>query len=446
MILRKITPISSIFIIAVLLLTACGAGVAGEPSATVSPILPTATTVAEVSPTPVPLVSATTLASPTPDLNSPTVTLVPSTPTLETPALPSSTPTAVHFTWKSFATGLNKPVAFANAGDGSGRLFVLEQPGIIRAFKDSQPLPTPFLDIQNRVGSGSSEQGLLGMAFDPDYKQNGYFYLDYTDKNGALVVARFKVSSSPDQGDATSETPLLNIPKQYPNHNGGQLAFGPDGYLYIGVGDGGSEGDPNHTGQSLQTFFGKILRIDVHQGSPYAIPADNPFAKGGGRPEIWAYGLRNPWRFFFDPITHGLYIGDVGQDTYEEVDYLPPGYTGPPINFGWSCREGLHPYTGCSAPAGDPFIDPVWEYNHSQGCAIIGGVVYRGKTLPGLDGVYLFGDYCSGNIWALTNTNGQSWKADLFSQTQFSISAFGVDEAGDVFVADQKGSIYQLSM
>jgi glucose/arabinose dehydrogenase len=342
--------------------------------------------------------------------------------------------------------GLAKPDGIANAGDGSGRLFVLEQPGTVRIIKGGLLLTDPFLDIRDRAGSQGSEQGLLGIVFDPGYQQNGFFYVNYTDKSGNTVIARFKVSSNPDQADAASEVHILDVQQPYPNHNGGQLAFGPDGYLYIGLGDGGSQGDPHGNGQSIQTLLGKLLRIDVHKGSPYAIPPDNPFVKGGGRPEIWAYGLRNPWRFFFDPLTNGLYIADVGQDTWEEIDYVPPNYQGPTLNFGWNCREGLHPYKDCLPPSGSTFTDPVWEYDHSQGsCAIIGGPVYHGKELPGMDGVYLFGDYCSGLIWGLTQTNGQNWNANLLFQTNFLITSFGLDEAGEVYVADQHGGIYRLS-
>ena len=407
-----------------LALTACG----GEPAPTTS--LPTRTQAASLTPQP----PATAVASP-----------VSSTPTL-TPPASTLTPTPVTYTWKRVVVGLNKPDGIANAGDGSGRIFVLEQPGTVRIIQDGLLLADLFLDIRAQVGSQGSEQGLLGIVFDPSYSQNGFFYLNYTDKGGNTVIARFKVSSNPDQADAASELHILDVQQPYPNHNGGQLAFGPDGYLYIGLGDGGSQADPHGNGQSVQTLLGKLLRIDVHQGSPYAIPADNPFAGGGGRPEIWAYGLRNPWRFSFDPLTHGLYIADVGQDLWEEIDYVPPVYTGPALNFGWNCREGQHDYKGCTASAGSNFTDPVWEYDHSAGnCAIIGGAMYRGQTLPGMDGVYLFGDYCSGQIWGLTNTGGQNWNAKLLFQTQFLITAFGLDQAGEVYLADQHGDLYRLS-
>jgi glucose/arabinose dehydrogenase len=418
------TVILSLFLLAILAFSAC----VGAPAPTSA--LPTSTQTAAAA-TDMP---ATAAASP-----------VLSTSTLP-PLAPPSTSTPVTYTWTLVVDGLTKPNGIANAGDGSGRLFVLEQPGTVRIIQGGLLLADPFLDIHSQVGSQGSEQGLLGIVFDPAYSQTGYFYVNYTNKGGNTVIARFKVSSNPNLADPASEVHILDVQQPYPNHNGGQLAFGPDGFLYIGLGDGGSQGDPHGNGQSVQTLLGKLLRIDVHQGSPYAIPAGNPFVDGGGRPEIWAYGLRNPWRFYFDPLTHGLYIADVGQNLWEEIDYVPPNYTGPAINFGWNCREGLHVYKDCTAPAGSAFGDPVWEYNHSAGgCAIISGLVYHGKALPGMDGVYLFGDYCSGLVWGLTNTNGQNWNANQLFQTHFLITAFGLDEAGEAYLVDQHGGIYRLS-
>jgi glucose/arabinose dehydrogenase len=334
-------------------------------------------------------------------------------------------------------------VGIANAGDGSGRLFVLVRSGAIRVVQGGQLLDAPFLDITDKVGSGNSEQGLLGMAFHPNYHQNGLFYIYYTDVNGSVVIARYHVSGDPNRGDPGSEQVLLRISKQFPNHNGGAIAFGPDGYLYLGVGDGGSEGDPDNNGQSIQTLFGKLLRIDVDHGSPYSIPPDNPFVKGGGRPEIWAYGLRNPWRFSFDMQTHALYIADVGQDTYEEINYLPAGAPGG-TNFGWRYREGMHPYQG-TVPPGLKLTDPVYEYTHAQGgCAVIGGYVYRGKDLPAWKGVYLFGDYCSGLIWGLTRQANGAWTGQVLFQTGFAITSFGVDEQGEIYLTDERSGLYKL--
>ncbi|HBX69257.1 MAG TPA: hypothetical protein DEH25_07705, partial [Chloroflexi bacterium] len=258
-----------------------------------------------------------------------------------TDAPPSVTafPNPVDYQWSAVATDLNSPIEIVSAGDGSGRLFIIEQRGAIRVLQDGQLLPTPYLDIRAQVGSEGNEQGLLGLAFHPDYAQNGIFFLDYTDLNGNTVVSRWQVSADPNLADPASETAILSVKQPYSNHNGGHLTFGPDGYLYIGLGDGGSAGDPAGNAQNTSTLLGKILRLDVDRGTPYAIPPDNPFAAGGGSPEIWAWGLRNPWKFSFDRATGDLYIGDVGQNLWEEVDFweasAPLG-----ANFGWNFWEG----------------------------------------------------------------------------------------------------------
>ena len=340
-------------------------------------------------------------------------------------------------------SGLDDPVGIANAGDGSGRLFVLEKPGVVRIVKNGKLVTVPFLDIRDRVRSYGSEQGLLGIVFDPDYKTNGFFYLDYINLNGNTVVARFMVSSNPDEADLGSEKKILSINQPYSNHNGGQLAFGPDGYLYIGAGDGGSEGDPRNNGQNLNTLLGKILRIDVHSGDPYAVPASNPFANGGGLIQIWAYGLRNPWRFSFDRLNGDLYIGDVGQNSWEEIDFLPAGSPGG-TNFGWNIMEGFHPYQG-SAPAGAVLTPPVVEYGHDMGCSVTGGVVYRGERLPAWKGVYLFGDYCSGNVWGLLRDAQGNWQSRLLFETSARITSFGENEAGEVLMTDYGGRVYTLA-
>jgi glucose/arabinose dehydrogenase len=244
--------------------------------------------------------------------------------------------------------------------------------------------------------------------------------------------------------DIATQKILLKVKQPYPNHNGGGLAFGPDGYLYLGLGDGGSAGDPLGNGQSLNTFLGKILRLDVDNGEPYAIPADNPFAGSGeAYPEIWAYGLRNPWRFSFDRATGDLFIGDVGQDQWEEINFVPAGAAGG-LNFGWNIREGLHPYKG-DAPANAQLTDPVAEYSHNLGCSVTGGVVYRGQALPEFSGIYLFGDFCTGTIWGLIQPGSGNQVQALF-ESGLGISTFGVDETGEVYLADYKrGTIYQLS-
>ena len=345
--------------------------------------------------------------------------------------------------WKLIANGLQDPVDLADPGDGSGRLFILEKPGRIRILKNGAILPAALLDITDRVGSSGSEQGLLGIALHPSFKTSGFFYVNYTDLKGNTVIARFTISSNPDQADAQSEKVLLRVNQPFPNHNGGSMVFGPDGYLYMGLGDGGSQGDPHLNGQSKNTFLGKILRIDVDQGDPYAIPADNPFAKGGGLPEIWAYGLRNPWRFSFDRQTGDMYIADVGQNLYEEIDYLP-AKTGAGTDFGWSYREGLHPYKG-SPPAGVKLTDPVWEYTHDFGCSITGGFVYRGKAVPSLQGTYMYGDYCSGRVWGLKRGSDGKWQSSQLFQTGLGISSFGQDQAGEIYLLDLiHGGVYQL--
>jgi glucose/arabinose dehydrogenase len=307
--------------------------------------------------------------------------------------------------------------------------------------KDEKLLAAPFLDISNRVGSNTSERGLLGLAFHPKYKETGYFYVNYTDNNGNTVISRFKVTSDLNIADPASEKKLLGVQQPFPNHNGGSVVFGPDGYLYLGLGDGGSQGDPHGNGQSTKTLLGKILRIDIDHGDPYAIPADNPFASGGGNAEIWAYGLRNPWRFSFDPATGDLYIGDVGQDIWEEIDYLPAGSPGG-ANFGWNAMEGKHPFKGSDSPS---FIAPVIDYSHSEGgCSVTGGYVYRGAVLPEWNGVYFYGDYCSGKVWGLLK-NGLDWKSAFLFDTKMSISTFGVDENGEIYLAWYGGGIYRLA-
>ncbi len=426
-----------------LLLSACSPQTPQTIAASSPPTLPPTSPQQTTQPTGQ-LVGGPTLSPSSPTAQA-TPSAAPSSPTAA-PAQPTSTtliPDPGTITWTPLTGGLDSPVGLTNAGDGSGRLFVLEQRGRIRIIKNGQLLPTPFLDITDRVGKNGSEQGLLGLVFDPGYKSNSFFYVNYTDENANTVIARFKVSADADVASPASEKVLLHVRQPYPNHKGGALNFGPDGYLYIGLGDGGSEGDPQLTGQNTNTLLGKLLRIDVHNGDPYSIPKDNPFVNGGGLHEIWAYGLRNPWRFSFDRATGDLYIGDVGQDTYEEIDYLPAGSPGGE-NYGWSFREGFHPYKG-TPPAGLKLVDPVWEYDHSQGCAIIGGAVYRGVNLPAWQGVYFYGDYCSGKVWGLKRGPDGTWHSQLLSETGSSITSFGLDEAGEIYLVDQQGIIFHLS-
>jgi glucose/arabinose dehydrogenase len=383
-------------------------------------------------------------------------TVVVSTPT-ETPTstpTPTPTPTPVTVTelpnpagysWQEIVNSLDQPEGIVAAGDGSGRLFIVEQGGLIRILKGGALLPTPFLDLTQIVDC-CGERGLLGLVFHPKYRENGFFYVDYTEKTGNqlyTVIARYEVSANdPNLADPNSELRMLHIKQPFQNHKGGQLQFGPDGYLYIGMGDGGSQGDPDGNGQSLETLLGKILRIDVDHNEPYAVPSDNPYVNGGGLVEIWAYGLRNPWRFSFDRLNGDLYIGDVGQDAWEEIDYLPAGNPGGE-NFGWNFYEGTHPYRG-SPPAGMKFVMPVAEYSHDLGEAVIGGYVYRGVSLPAWQGVYLYADYGSGKVWGLLHLKDGSWLNSLMYDTGRQISSFGLDENGEIYLVDDAGSILML--
>ena len=346
--------------------------------------------------------------------------------------------------------GLTFPsmVHLTSSGDGTDRLWIVLQPGLVKVFANDRAAATAsvFLDIRDRVNDAGSEEGLLGLAFDPDYATNGYFYVDYT---AAIpprsVISRFSVSAGdPDQADPQSEVVLLEVTQPFPNHNAGTLAFGPDGYLYIALGDGGSGGDPFGHGQDATTLLGSILRIDVSNATPqqpYQVPGDNPFAAAGGgvREEIWAYGLRNPWKFSFDTITGDLWAGDVGQNSFEEIDLIRKGR-----NYGWNIMEGLHCYPPtvqiCDQAGLEP---PVFEYPIPDlGCAIIGGHVYRGKRLARLDGAYLYGDFCSGRIWALRYDGASVTDQALLADTTLQITAFGADESGEVYILALDGLIY----
>lgn len=347
------------------------------------------------------------------------------------------------YAWTMIVDGFERPIDLTHSGDGSGRLFVVEQAGVIRILENEQILSIPFLDIRDRVGSGGNEQGLLGLAFHPNYVQNGYFFVNYTDLNGHTVIARYRLSSDPYLADPSTETRLLQVSQPYANHNGGGLAFGPDGYLYIGLGDGGLYGDPQGNGQKPDSLLGKLLRIDVDSGEPYAIPPDNPFVSAGGAQEVWAQGLRNPWRFSFDPLTGDLYIGDVGQDQWEEIDFLPAGSPGG-VNFGWDYFEAFSAYEG-QAPQDRIFVEPVAAYSHQEGgCSVTGGVVYRGAALPEWQGVYLYGDFCSGKIWGLLPTPDGSWQNTLLFTLNANIAGFGLDQFGEVYITDLGGPVFKL--
>lgn len=347
------------------------------------------------------------------------------------------------FTWQTVVAGLERPTDLAGAGEG--RLLVLEQPGRVRLVLDGVLQADPFLDITDRVGSQGNEQGLLGIALHPRFAENGFFYLNYTDRAGTTVVSRFQTLADGARADPASERILLTIEQPYANHNGGSLAFGPDGMFYIGTGDGGSAGDPQGNGQKLTTLLGKLLRIDVDGGDPYAIPADNPFADGPrGRGEIWAYGLRNPWRFSFDRLTGDLWIADVGQNAWEEINFQPAGAPGG-VNYGWNFREGAHPYRG-EPPAGLLLTDPVAEYPHPEGCSVTGGFVYRGEKFPEFFGIYLYGDYCNGRVWGLLRQPDGSWQSQLLFETGTYLSSFGEDVRGELYLLDQRsGSVLTLT-
>jgi glucose/arabinose dehydrogenase len=347
------------------------------------------------------------------------------------------------------ASGLTHPVHLAPAGDGSGRLFVVEQGGQIKIIRNGTVLPNPFLDVSALLKSSSGEQGLLSVVFPPGYASGkDYFYIYYTGQQGIgdTVLARYRITTDPDAADSGSGLVLLTIVQPFANHNGGQLAFGPDGYLYIGVGDGGSGGDPFGNGQNPDTPLGKILRIDVEsQPGAYTSPPTNPYVgRSGYRSEIWALGLRNPWRFSFDRGTGDLYIADVGQDTFEEIDVQPAASAGGE-NYGWNIMEGLHCYNSSSCDKTGLTL-PVSEYNHGAGdCSVTGGFVYRGREYAGLQGVYIYGDYCSGRIWGLRRT-GTVWENTLLLDTDLTISTFGEDEAGNLYVADHgNGDIYKIT-
>ena len=335
---------------------------------------------------------------------------------------------------------IGDPVAITHAGDGSGRLFITLQPGQIIIYDGTQVLPAPFLDIRSIV-SCCGERGLLSVAFHPDYENNGFFYVNYTDNLGDTVIARYTVSGDPNLADLSSALVLLNISQPFGNHNGGQLQFGPDGYLYIGMGDGGSGGDPGNRAQDLNDLLGKMLRINVDGAEPYEIPATNPFVGNPqARDEIWALGLRNPWRFSFDRLTGDLFIGDVGQSSWEEVDFQAASSAGEE-NYGWRLMEGsscFNPPNNCNDGT---LILPVAEYDHALGnCSITGGYGYRGARYPELAGIYFYGDYCSGRIWGFTT------EASELLDTSLSITSFGEDEEGELYVADidPNGAIYRI--
>ncbi len=340
-----------------------------------------------------------------------------------------------------------RPVFLTHAGDGSNRLFVVEQAGRIYVIPndDSTPGAEEFLDISDRVSRSANEEGLLGLAFHPEYANNGDFYVYYSASNPRRsVLSRFAVDDSdPNRADKASELVILEIAQPYGNHNGGALVFGPDGYLYVGLGDGGSGGDPQGHGQNLGTLLGSIIRIDPENpsgGKLYGIPADNPFLdREDARGEIFAFGLRNPWRFSFDPVTKLLWVGDVGQNAIEEIDVVEPG-----LNYGWNIMEGSRCFAPASGCPTSGLEMPVAEYDHSEGCSVTGGYVYRGKRLAMLYGAYVYGDFCTGRIWGLRYGDGKVTEHSRIVDSGPQISSFGVDEAGELYLTAFDGRLYRL--
>lgn len=403
--------------------------------------------------------SITVLGSSTPTLPV-TSTVAPASPTstlIPTSTFPSATPTVIStplgpgdlvpsLSFVPVVSGLSQPVFVTNAGDGSGRLFVLERVGRVRVITNTGSLlPTSFLDITSIVGSSGSEEGLLGLAFHPNYESNGLFFVAYTDTSGNLVLAKYSVSSDPNVANPASAATVLTIPHPgNANHNGGMLAFGSDGYLYWSTGDGGGGGDVPNNAQNTNALLGKILRLDVNTGSPYSIPSDNPFVGvSGARGEIWDYGFRNPWRFSFDRATQDMYIGDVGQGSREEIDFESTSSSGG-LNYGWRVMEGslcFNPSSGCDT-SGKVF--PVAEYdNTGVTCSVTGGYVYRGSQSAPMTGIYFYGDYCSGEIWGLLQQSPGVWDSDLIVDTSFFISSFGEDEAGELYLTDYSSGTVQ---
>ena len=360
----------------------------------------------------------------------------------DAPGTPANPPREVEIRVEEVARGLQSPVHLT-APAGDARLFVVEQPGRIRIIENGSVLPEPFLDIVSEVKFGG-EQGLLSVAFHPDYARNGLFFVNYTDRNGDTRIERYRVSGSDrNRADPASVKRLLSIDQPYSNHNGGLVVFGPDGKLYIGMGDGGSGGDPQGNGQNPNTLLGKLLRIDVDQGDPYAIPAGNPYAAGGGRPEIWSIGMRNPWRFSFDEAAGLLYVADVGQNAWEEVDVVPANQPG--LNYGWNVTEAGHCFRSQSCDR-EGMVDPVVEYSHADGCSITGGYVYRGSRIPSLVGHYLYADYCRGWVRSFRYDGGQVQdRAELGVGDVGQVLSFGEDSARELYILSSNGRVYRLA-
>lgn len=437
-------------ILSILLIAACSAPTS-TPTTEPATILPTtANPTAAVQPTTVPIRSPATTQPATKAPNTATTTSVPPSATVPPTTEPSAAAANKTFSLdiEPIATDLRRPIFVTDAGDDSGRLFLVEQPGRILILENGRVNPTPFLDVADKLTTNGNEQGLLGLAFHPDYKNNGLFFINYSAVGtGDNIVARYRVSEDPNVANADSEQVILKIPGAEPNHNGGVLAFGPDGYLYIGTGDGGGAGDRHGTignGQALNTLLGKILRIDVNADT-YTVPDDNPFANtADALPEIWSYGWRNPWRMSFDHATGDLYVGDVGQSNVEEISFQPAGEGGG--NYGWRIMEGNDCYDD-SANCGSPdLIAPIATYSHDLGCAVTGGYVYRGQKFPWLVGQYIFADYCTGIVWVTARDTNGEWQTRQVTTFDDTISSFGQDQAGELYVVGHReGTIYKLT-
>lgn len=440
-----------------LLLVLLGAACIPRPTEPITSTPP----VVEVEPTatlPSPPTSAPEVVVVAPD----TPTAVSTTPVEEATAVPptatpTETPTPTPTPMPDLVTSitlqtiisegqLTRPVYLTHAFDE--RMFIVEQVGTIRIVENGTLIPESFLDIQDRVGSAANEQGLLSVAFHPEYVENGRFFVNYTDKSGSTVIARYDVNpDNPNLANRDSEQILLTIGQPYNNHNGGQIKFGPDGYLYIGMGDGGSAEDPQNHGQNPATLLGTIMRIDVNYDDGtnfYAVPSTNPFITNDTiRNEIWSYGWRNPWRFSFDRATGDLFISDVGQYAYEEVHFQPASSTGGE-NYGWNILEGEHCFNADSCNT-EGLELPIFEYNHSSGCSITGGYVYRGTAFPSLTGNYFTGDYCTGIIWAVIPQADGSWANSQVLFLQKQISSFGEDVNGELYaLGHATGEVWQI--
>ncbi|MEM8531864.1 MAG: PQQ-dependent sugar dehydrogenase [Chloroflexota bacterium] len=428
-----IVPLVGIF-----LLTACGnsAATQDQPASEVR-VIPTAPSEAEEPP-------ATVAPEAQPDTE-PSATSVPiatEIPTDEPEEVALVSLEDLRINVEPVVTGLDRPLYVTHAGDGSNRLFVVEKAGRIIFLRDNTPATDPFLDITDRVSSRASEQGLLSVAFHPNYAQNNQLFVNYTNQEGSTVISRFEASG--DTVDPGTEMVLLTIEQPYANHNGGLVKFGPDGYLYVGMGDGGAADDPQNYAQNPNSLLGKMLRLDVDSGEPYAIPADNPWINTNeAEDEIWALGVRNPWRFSFDRDNGDLYIADVGQNAFEEVHIQRANSAGGE-NYGWNITEGYNCFQNSDCDL-DQFVAPIAEYSHDLGCSVTGGYVYRGSTFASMHGAYIFGDYCSGRMWALRETTNGTWEQAEVLSSNLSISSFGEDESGELYLTGfSENTLYQV--